>query len=265
MNLFEKFIYWLQGTMERPNPFGWFHILWIVITIVSIFFLYKQKHKYNERQLKTVLLIYGLVAFLLELIKQVIWSFNYDTITGLIFWDYQWYAAPFQLCTTPIYVSLICIFLKKNKIRDSLLSYLSYVTILGGLMTILIPDSCFVETIEVNIHTMWLHCGSFVVSIYLLMMGEVEIKLKNVKNALIVFLVFIALAEILNVGIYHSGIVNGEVFNMFYISPYYISSLPVYNIVQQNVPFILFLIIYISSITLASLIVYFISSLLKNM
>lgn len=257
MNLFESIVYWLQGTMERPKPFGWFHLLWIGLTIISIVLLYKRKDKYSEKQLKTVLLIYGLVAFALEVTKQIIWSFEYDASIGIGTWDYQWYAAPFQLCTTPIYVSLICAFLKPSKLRKSLLSYLTFVTILGSLITIIIPDSCFVETIEVNIHTMWLHCGRLVVSAYLLMMGEVECKFENLKNAFLAFLGFVVIAQVLNIGIYHSGLLQDETFNMFYISPYFISTLPVYNVIQQNVPFILFLLFYISTILLGAFVVYF--------
>lgn len=261
MNCFEKILYWLQGTMERPTSFGWFHLMWIGITILSLIILFKIKNKYNEKQLKIVLGIYGIVAFILELIKQVIWSFNFEN--GIVIWDYQWYAAPFQLCTTPIFVSLICLFLKDNKVRKSLFSYMTFITILGGFITILIPESCFVETIEINIHTMWLHCGSFVMSIYLLMTGEVELNLKNLKNSFLVFLIFMTIAQLLNILIYHSGLLNGETFNMFYISPYFISTLPVFDIIQQSVPYIIYLIIYIAAITLGSIVVYLIAKIIK--
>lgn len=264
MNFFEKIIYWMQGTMECPPPFGWFHLLWIGLTVGSIILLYNLRHKYSNKQLKTVLLIYGFVALILEVIKQIIWSFNYDSLTGIITWDYQWYAAPFQLCTTPIFVCLISVFMPKNKQRDSLLSYLAFITILGGLMTILLPESCFTKDIEVNIHTMWLHCGSFVVSIYLLMNGEVEIKWKNLTNAFIVFLIFVGIAQILNIGIYHSGLLQGETFNMFYISPYFISSLPIYNVIQENIPYILFLLFYISSIFIGAFVIYVICNFIKK-
>ena len=56
--------------------------------------------------------------------------------------------------------------MKKGKVRDSLLSYMAFITILGSIATIIIPDSCFVSDILINIHTMWLHCGSLVVSIW---------------------------------------------------------------------------------------------------
>ena len=258
MNLFEQILYLLQKEMNEPKAFGWFHILWIIITIISIIVLYKLRNKYNEKQLKLVLGIYGFVALVLEILKQIIWSFNYEN--GIVTWDYQWYAFPFQLCTTPIFVSIICVFLKKNKMRNALLSYMAFTTILGGLMTILIPNSCLVETILVNIHTMWLHCGSFVVSVYLLMSGEVKLNMKSLNSSLIVFIIFVIIAQILNISIYNTGILNGETFNMFYISPYFISELPIFNVIQQNVPYMLYLLIYMITIYVGSIIVYIIAN-----
>lgn len=264
MKLFEKIIYLLQKEMEIPKMYGWFHLLCGFITFFFIIFLYLKKKKNYEKQLKKVLATYGIIALLLELLKQISWAFNYDPITKIITWEYEWYAAPFQLCTTPIYVSLICLFLKKGKTRDSLLSYLAFVTILGSIATIIYPESCFVSDILINIHTMWLHCGSFVVSIYLITNNIVKLNKENFKNSIIVFLIFLLLAFIMNIVVYNSGILNGQTFNMFYISPYFISSLPIFNIIQENVPYILFLLIYIIAISIGSFIIYIISSLIKN-
>lgn len=264
MNWFEKFLYFLQGEMNSPEPYGWFHILWIFLVIISIVFLYIKRKNHNDKKLKIVLGTYGIVALILELLKQLIWAFNYDPITSAIWWEYEWYAAPFQLCTTPIYVSIICLFLKKGKIRDSLLSYIAYFTILGSLMTIIIPDSCFTSDILVNIHTMFLHCGSFVVSIYLFITNEVEIKYQNVIKGLYVFLIFVLIALTLNISFYNFKIIGDETFNMFYISPYFISSLPVYNSIQESIPYIFFLMIYIISIFLGSDIIYLIAYGIKN-
>lgn len=259
MNLFEKILYFLQKEMPEPTPFGWYHLLCIGIMLLFIVILFIRRKKHNDKQLKIVLATYGIIVLVLEILKQLTWSFNYDPITQLITWDYEWYAFPFQLCTTPIYISLICLFLKKGKLRDALLSYLAFFTILGSISTILLPESCFVEDILVNIHTMYLHLGSFVISVYLLFTKEVKLNKKNFISATIVFLSLTTIAEILNISIYHSGILNGETFNMFYISPYFISSLPVFDIIQENVPYIIYLLIYIVALTLGALIIYFIS------
>jgi hypothetical protein len=259
MNLFEKILYFLQKEMPEPTPFGWYHLLCIGIMLLFIVILFIRRKKHNDKQLKIVLATYGIIVLVLEILKQLTWSFNYDPVTQLITWDYEWYAFPFQLCTTPIYISLICLFLKKGKLRDALLSYLAFFTILGSISTILLPESCFVEDILVNIHTMYLHLGSFVISVYLLFTKEVKLNKKNFISATFVFLSLTTIAEILNISIYHSGILNGETFNMFYISPYFISSLPVFDIIQENVPYIIYLLIYILALTLGALIIYFIS------
>ena len=263
MNLFERLLYFLQGEMTEPTAFGWFHVLWLVLVIIAIFILFKRKKHYSEKQLKMVLGIYGFVALILELLKQLIWTFNYDPITNIITWDYEWYAFPFQLCTTPIFISIICLFLKKGKLRNSLLSYMAYITILGSISTMLLPDSCFVSDILVNIHTMWLHLGSFVVSVYLLISGEIKINIESLKQAIKVFLIFVGIAEFMNIFVYNIGVLNGETFNMFYISPYFISTLPVFCIIQEIVPYIVYLIIYIWALIIAAFIIYCIANLIN--
>ena len=265
MSFFESIIYSMQKTMPEPTSFGWFHWMWIIITFLSILILYKIRNRYNERQLKLVIGIYGVVAFLLELAKQVSWSFNYDTVTKMITWDYEWYAFPFQLCSTPIFVCLICLFLNNNKIRKSLLSYLAFTTIWGSIMTIIMPDTCLIDEILINIHTMWLHCGSLVISVYLLMTKEVELNIKNLKGAVIVFLIFVGIAQLLNVGIYNLGLLNGETFDMFYISPYFKTTLPVFSTLKSMFPYIIYLMLYILALSLGTIFVYFISKLIYRL
>lgn len=256
MNLFYKILIFLQSEMKTPTSFGWFHCLciFIMLTILTLLYIYRKEN--NEHQLKTVLGIYGIGALILEILKQLIWSFNYDTITSLVYWDYNWYAFPYQLCTTPIIVCIICLFLKKGKIRNSLFSFLTYVTILGSISTMIMPESCFVEDILVNIHTMYLHLGSLVVSIYLLMIKEVKVNTKYLKDGLITFIIITLSALLLDIIVYNSGILNGEVFNMFYISPYFNSTLPVFSIIQPNVPYLLYLLIYIIVISLGAFIMF---------
>ena len=225
MKTYEKILCLLQTEMETPEILGWYHILWIGIVVACLVTLFLLRKRYNEKQLKWVMAIYGIGAFLLELTKQVIWAFNYDAVTGVVTWDYEWYAAPFQLCTTPIFISLAVLFMKPGKMRNALLAFMAYFTILGSLATIIYPSNCFTSMIEVNIHTMWLHMGSLVVSIYLMMVGEVKPNKQSFISALITFLAFAAVANTLNIVIYHSGVLNGESFNMFYISPYFIKTI----------------------------------------
>ena len=64
------------------------------------------------------------------------------------------------------------------------------------------------------------------------------------------FLIFLVIAEILNITVYNMNVLNGEEFNMFYISPYFISTLPVFNVLQEKLPFMIYLLLYIIAICL---------------
>lgn len=264
MDTFEKIVCALQATMVRPQPYGWFHLTCMALTAAAIFFLAINRRKAGEKQLNALLLIYAVPALVLEITKQVIWSYSFDAAAGLGYWDYQWYAAPFQLCTMPAYICLISAVIKPGKTKDALLSLLAYFTIWGSVMVFFIPNSCFVETIEVNIHTMWLHCGSLVVSVYLIMTRAVKNELLSVRRGFFVFLICTGTALAMDVAAKLSGVIGEDTFNMFYISPYFISSLPVFEDIQQAVPYILFLASYVIVFMLGALAVFLTVKLLEN-
>ena len=264
MNMFEKILYFLQGEMVEPMAYGWYHIMWLCFVVIAIFILYKKRESHSEKKLKWILGSYSIIAFILEVLKELIWSFNYDSVTNIVTWDYPWDSFPFQLCTTPIYVTIICLFLGKGKLRDSLLSYMAYITILGSVATMIIPDDCLVGDILVNIHTMWMHCGSFVVSVYLLMSGEVKINLNSVKKAIITFLIFLFIALTMNIIVYNLGILGDKTFNMFYISPYFTSVLPIFDTIQETVPYVIFLLTYIIALIWGGILIYGTCCLIKR-
>lgn len=263
MNIFYKFLLFLQSEMTEPKPWGWYHLMWIGIIILALIILAFTKT--NNKNLNKVLLIYGLIALILEALKQVTWAFNYDSVTNIVTWDYQWYAAPFQLCTTPIFACIIAACLNKNsKLKGALLSYVAFFTILGSIATVVMPTTVFTKTILVNIHTMWLHCGSLVVSIYLIMKKIIKPNFKNFLNASCVFLIFVLIADILNILVYNSNILNGATFNMFYISPYFTSELPVFSLIQDKVPYFIYLLFYILILNIGAYIVFFTSKVLTS-
>ena len=263
MNNFEKLIIFLQSEMVEPKPFGWFHLLCLLISSLIILYLFVIRKTHNEKRLKIIFGIYGIVALILELAKQIIWSCTINLDLMAHSWSYPTYIFPFQLCTTPIYVCLLCLFLKKNKLRDCLGSYLVFITIWGSIMTMLIPDSCFVETVLVNIHTMYLHCGSFVVSMYLIISKEIEVNFSNMLKGFVVFTIMVLIALLMNLTIYPI-LPSGETFNMFYISPYFESVLPIFVDVQKMVPYPIYLLFYLFAFWIGSFLILGISVLFKK-
>ena len=61
-----------------------------------------------------------------------------------------------------------------------------------------------------------------------------------------------------------SGILNGETFNMFFVSRHFEHSLPVYSIVQAHVPYPWCLIIYILDFSIAAFVILLIEMAIQK-
>lgn len=243
----------INHQMEKPIAYGWFHIVFLIAAFVVLFILYNNKN-HNEKELKWVLGIYGVSAFVLEFLKQLLWSYNFKTNI----WSYGWYYAPFQFCTMPMYICLVCLFLKNTKLRKALLSFVAFYAMLSGILIMIMPEFCFCTDTLVNIHTIYLHCGSFVVAMYLLM-HEIKPTKENLISAFYVFITCVIISLILDIVFYKTGIIGDAVFNMFFVSPYFPSTLPIFDKIYVSVPYVLFLIIYIVLVVFGSWLVYYIA------
>lgn len=260
MNIFEKILFFIQKQeMETPTPYGWFHLMWIAATIAVTALLCSGKSAASVRRRNRVITVYAVVSWVLEILKQLLFSMHVSE-PGTVTWSYQWYAAPFQFCTTPFITAFILIFLKEGRLKNALICYLAFYTVVAGYATVLMPTTLFIRMIEVDIHTMFIHCGSIVIGMYLLISGHARPALRNLRDAFFVFLVYVGIAELLNISVYHSGLLGPEdVFNMFYISPYFNSTLPVFCDLQPKLPYLLFLLIYVAALTAAAALICFIA------
>lgn len=260
MHFFGRIIDILDSKMETPASYGWFHLLFFVLAIFSGIVLIKVFKKPNKKTVRKILLTVSLVVLILEIYKQINYTFEYDGVK--ISADYQWYAFPFQFCSTPMYVGLLAALIKKDKIHNALCSYLATFALFAGLCVMFYPGDVFVKTIGINVQTMICHGSMLTLGIFLLGSGYVKSENKTLLKGACVFAICVCLAMIMNEIAHFSGL--EETFNMFFISPHQEPSLPVYSIVQKYVPFPLCTIIYIGAFTLASYIILLISMLTKR-
>ena len=242
----------LDTSMETPLPYGWFHLLWFALSFLALIPLCRYPKKPSDAHVRRVVWITALVVTVLEVYKQVNYTFSY---TNGIEADYQWYAFPFQFCSTPMYVGLLAGIFKKGKVHESLCAYLATYALFAGLSVMVYPTSVFISTIGINIQTMICHGSMITVGIYLLYSGYVPLKHKTVLKALPVFAVNVGIAVIMNEIAHATGLLEQETFNMFFVSPYCDPHLPVYSLVQGVVPFPLCLVIYILGFTAAAYLV----------
>lgn len=250
MDILVKILEMMDYQIEAPEVFGWFHWLWIGLTIaVSVALCLWHKRSGTEDRVRRVVFGNAILVILLEVYKMINYSFSYEN--GITF-DFQWYAFPWQFCSTPMYIGLLAGIIRKGKIHESLMAYLATFSIFAGLCVTIYPGDVFIGTLGVNIQSMICHASMVSVGVYLYYSGYVKAEHKTILKAIPVFAVCVSIAVILNEVMVLSGIVGDETFNMFYVSRHFDCTLPIYSLVHNSVPFPVNLIIYILGFSIAA-------------
>lgn len=245
-SFFEQLLKLLDGRMERPTLFGWYHLLCLAVTVGLCVLVFLRARNLSD---KTFNLIIGITAgtlILLEAYKQLNFSFN--STTGE--WSYQWYAFPFQFCATPMYVLLAASLVPNGKVKDSLCAFMATYGLFAGAAVMFYPGDVFIETIGINIQTMIHHGMMVVIGVFMYVSGRTKLSHKTILQALPTFVTLVSVAMTANL-LYGAFGDPNQTFNMFFISPYYPCTLPVLSMFYGQVPYVIFLALYIFGFSLA--------------
>ncbi len=267
MNIIDQLMDATEYPITRPEAYGLYHILFMVISlIVMVVFCYLMR-KNNDKTFRIVMFCFGSFLIITEIYKQ----FYYYYTIGVE--GYDWDMMPFQLCSVPMYLSVAVGCLKKNKIRDVLCTYLVTIGFLGGIMAYLEPSGILHNDLFKLLHSSIWHAMLIFMALYILFTNNACRNLKEFPNALIVLSGVVVVATILNL-VFYSKAKNG--FNMCYISPFRNTPLAVFkdfdvffkNLLGDYPGRIVSIIIYLIAVSLGGFIIfvieYYIIKLIKK-
>ena len=252
MNAFEKIVYFLSAEMERPPLFGVWHFVSLAIALALAAFMVWKFKDCNDKTLRIILAVFWGVMVCFEIYKQLVFSMSSDGVTAT--WNYQWYAFPFQFCSTPLFLLPFIIFAKEGRFRNAIVAYMITFSFFAGVLVMVYPGDVFIELIGINIQTMVHHGLQLVMGAFLVAHNRHHLNKRYFAWSMIVFSVISAIALIFNVVAYHT--IPEENVNMFYLSPYVKCTLPVLSVVYENVPYPVYLLAYVLGFALISLVFY---------
>ena len=255
MNVFEKVIYFLQGEMPTPTNYSLFHIISMLLIVGLTVFLCIKFKDCSNKTFRKILLIAWIVMVVFEIYKQIVFSFNWDG--NQVVWDYQWYAFPFQMCSTIMYVLPFILFMKDGVVKDACMAYLCTFSLFAGITVFFYPNDVFISMIGINIQTMVHHGMQVVLGIFLLVYNRHRLNWKYYLKGIVVFLIMLTIANVLNIIL--NPKVMSESFNMFYVSPYRDCTLPILSMIYEKTPYIVFLLCYAIGMLLAGALVYLVA------
>ena len=97
----QQFLRYTAWEMEKPKPFGLFHVLMLLVGIsVCIGIAYRLRHVTKKQYVYGIFGI-SLVLLILELYKQLFHFYLLDAQ------QYDWWIFPFQLCSLPMYIGIL--------------------------------------------------------------------------------------------------------------------------------------------------------------
>ncbi len=268
MTPFEKIIYALQGSMPVPKPYGAWHIASLIIVVAISVFLVVRFRDAKDKTMRRIIFIAWITILLTEIYKQTVFSLHVENMSAS--WSYQWYAFPFQFCSAPLYVLPFVAFMKENKLREAMMTFLMTFSLFAGIAVMLYPVDVFIDMIGINIQTMLHHGTQVIIGVFLVAYNRHRLKKGQLLSGIGVFGAFVAAALIMNIAVHHAHRATGvnAVFNMFFISPYHACTLPLLSTINQKVPYPVFLLIYILGFALIAAIFFaaelFISKKLKE-
>ena len=257
MNFWIRLIELFDKEMEIPPSYGTFHFISIAVTVLATVILCLLYKKIGDKGARWVIFTVSAVAILLEAYKQIAYTFSVEN--GAIVADYQWYAFPFQFCSVPMYIGVLAA-LTKGRLHKCLCAFLATYAIFAGVCVMASPGDVFSSLAGINYQTMYCHGSMITLGVFLLIVGYVKAEHKTILRAMPVFAVVVGLAAIMNEVVFRSGIAGDETFNMFFISPHFEGTLPVYSSVQQVVPYPWCLFLYILVFSIAAYVILLIAS-----
>lgn len=248
----EKFFKWTAWEMQTPQAYGTFHLLFTFIGLAVAILVAFLLRKLNDKQNRIFLLCIGIFLILTEVYKQL---FYYYVIGG---GNYVWWVFPFQLCSVPMYLCVVCGLCKNERFNKYLYDFMFAFNFFGGIITFIEPSGINHPYITLTLHAYIWHMLLIFIGFYLYFSKRACTSWKGYFKGLGVLGVSVALAQIINLCLKGKGGAN-----MFYISPYAGNALFFFGDFCNQHGWLANMCLYLFGLVLAGAIIYYLGYLIR--
>lgn len=258
----EKLVAFFEIKIQTPEAWGPYHLCCMGLLAAGIALLAVFAPKLRSRPNLVLGLTAGAGTILLftEILKQVFYGLHIGE--NGIYWDYPWWIFPFQMCSTPMYVSLLVPAFGEGRMRRALCNYLGTYGMLGGVVVMLFPGSVFTDLLFIDLHTMLWHILLVCLGVLQWAGGTAGNRFSDFLRSAAVFLCLAAIAAALNCLFPQLA---QEGFNMFYLSPYIPASMSEFaRLLWESVPYPVYVLLYVLGFSCAAAAVFLLAAGMRN-
>ena len=229
---------------QTPQMFGAVHLLILGAIALGLVFLFFVLRKRDDRHLTRLLFVLGLCMLIAEAWKQwFVIRYVYNGVRSM--WFFPW-----QLCSMAMYVSTAVPFLK-GKARDAALVFLCTFSVVGAIVALVVPADMLRPQILLFCHSFLYHAGMLAEALAAMLL---LVRRERVRfyPSLLLFCGMAAVAEGIN--LFSHAIIPNITYqaNMFYITPFYPTTQPVFSWIAQRCGILVEIVLYLGVIVAAS-------------
>lgn len=232
--------------MEKPKAYGAFHLTFTFVGLAACVLLAYLLRHLGEKGNRRLLVGAGVFLILTEVYKQLFYTFY---IGG---GAYQWWIFPFQLCSVPMYLCVIAPFVRHERIRHGMYSFMTTFNLLGGLMAFIEPSGIVHDYWTLTLHAFLWHMTLIFIGFYLIASDRGALSFRDYRGGVLTFLALAAIAFCINVAV-KFGL--GEHINMFFVGPAN-SSLVVFKEIAEAAGWYVSTALYLPAVCLGALLVF---------
>ena len=235
MNIIEKLMWALEAEMVPPPAYGLFHIILIVVGLSACISLAWLCRRFDEKKNKILILSFAGVLIASEVFKQL---FLFYVIEGGAI---SWGEFPFQMCSMPMYLCPLAIFVKNERLRRAAYGFMMCFNLLGGFAGVFEPSGIFLKQVPLTLHAVIWHISLVFLGFYIMFSGRAGREWSDFYDVVKMFLVLCFIAFTINTLL---GITLGEKVNMFFVGPNN-SPIIVFNTISKKFGWVASTVIYI--------------------
>ena len=226
-----------------PKMFGAVHLSILAGVALASVLLYFVLRGRSDRALVRLIFVLGCCMIAAEIFKQwFVYRYLYRGTRSM--WFFPW-----QLCSMAMYVSFALPFLK-GKARDAVLVFLCTSSAIGAIAALILPEDMMRPQIVLFCHSFLYH-GAMLVEGLAAMLLLVRRRRAPYLPCVVLFLCMAAVAEVVNV-VSHVLIPDlSAQANMFYITPFYPSTQPVFREIARRFGILPEIVVYLGTILAA--------------
>lgn len=218
------------------------HLAFLAIIAIANVFVWGLVKNMTEEKAIGILHRLGIIMLIAEVFKQI-FCYHYVFDRTINLWFFPW-----QLCSMPMYLSFVIRYLKEDR-QDMCLVYLVSYSLFADIVALLLPYDMLRDQVLLAFHSFIYH--GLIISEAIIALHVLSGR-KGVRFApsILLFLLTAFVAETINV-LSHQFLndIHREP-DMFYITPYYPTTQPVFHDIAVNYGTGVEIVIYLSSIIL---------------